>query len=252
MRPVARIAQSVEQGIENPRVLGSIPSPGTTNLENPSTRRVFAFGEPDSPSNCVRFTRRIPATRPAGSAMRCAKTLPAFLSGPGTTNLENPSTRRVFAFGEPDSPSNCVRFTRRIPATRPAGSAMRCAKTLPAFLSGPGTTNLKNPPIRRVFAFGEPDSSSNCVRFTRRIPATRPAGSAMRCAKTLPAFLSGPGTTNLKNPPTRRVFAFGEPDSPSNCVRFTRRIPATRPAGSAMRCAKTLPLFSPCNPPLLR
>ena len=32
MRPVARIAQSVEQGIENPRVLGSIPSPGTTNL----------------------------------------------------------------------------------------------------------------------------------------------------------------------------------------------------------------------------
>ncbi len=30
MRPVARIAQSVEQGIENPRVLGSIPSPGTT------------------------------------------------------------------------------------------------------------------------------------------------------------------------------------------------------------------------------
>ena len=29
MRPVARIAQSVEQGIENPRVLGSIPSSGT-------------------------------------------------------------------------------------------------------------------------------------------------------------------------------------------------------------------------------
>ena len=32
MRPVARIAQSVEQGIENPRVLGSIPSPGTTKF----------------------------------------------------------------------------------------------------------------------------------------------------------------------------------------------------------------------------
>ena len=30
MRLVARIAQSVEQGIENPRVLGSIPSSGTT------------------------------------------------------------------------------------------------------------------------------------------------------------------------------------------------------------------------------
>ena len=33
MRPVARIAQSVEQGIENPRVLGSIPSSGTTILK---------------------------------------------------------------------------------------------------------------------------------------------------------------------------------------------------------------------------
>ena len=43
MRPVARIAQSVEQGIENPRVLGSIPSPGTTILKNPPIRRVFAF-----------------------------------------------------------------------------------------------------------------------------------------------------------------------------------------------------------------
>ena len=31
MRPVAQIAQSVEQGIENPRVGGSIPSLGTTN-----------------------------------------------------------------------------------------------------------------------------------------------------------------------------------------------------------------------------
>ncbi len=43
MRPVARIAQSVEQGIENPRVLGSIPSPGTTNSENPAYGWVFAF-----------------------------------------------------------------------------------------------------------------------------------------------------------------------------------------------------------------
>ena len=34
MRAVAQIAQSVEQGIENPRVLGSIPSPGT----------IFPFG----------------------------------------------------------------------------------------------------------------------------------------------------------------------------------------------------------------
>ncbi len=55
MRPVARIAQSVEQGIENPRVLGSIPSPGTTYSENPAYGWVFAFGDTDSPSNCVRL-----------------------------------------------------------------------------------------------------------------------------------------------------------------------------------------------------
>ena len=40
MRPVARIAQSVEQGIENPRVLGSIPSPGT-NLFIESSKLLF-------------------------------------------------------------------------------------------------------------------------------------------------------------------------------------------------------------------
>ncbi len=48
MRPVARIAQSVEQGIENPRVLGSIPSPGTTHLEKPAYGLVFCFVAPQS------------------------------------------------------------------------------------------------------------------------------------------------------------------------------------------------------------
>ncbi len=42
MRPVARIAQSVEQGIENPRVLGSIPSPGTKFIK-PSLWLGFCF-----------------------------------------------------------------------------------------------------------------------------------------------------------------------------------------------------------------
>ena len=43
MRPVARIAQSVEQGIENPRVLGSIPSPGT-NIHKASLKSgAFSF-----------------------------------------------------------------------------------------------------------------------------------------------------------------------------------------------------------------
>src|SRR5690606_37236682 len=37
MRPVAQIAQSVEQGIENPRVGGSIPSLGT-KYRNPGSK----------------------------------------------------------------------------------------------------------------------------------------------------------------------------------------------------------------------
>ncbi len=44
MLPVARIAQSVEQGIENPRVLGSIPSPGTI-FRRTRLWRVFRFLE---------------------------------------------------------------------------------------------------------------------------------------------------------------------------------------------------------------
>ena len=43
MRPVARIAQSVEQGIENPRVLGSIPSPGTTIYKASLKSGAFSF-----------------------------------------------------------------------------------------------------------------------------------------------------------------------------------------------------------------
>ncbi len=46
MRPVARIAQSVEQGIENPRVLGSIPSPGTTIQKNPLMAGFLLSGIP--------------------------------------------------------------------------------------------------------------------------------------------------------------------------------------------------------------
>ena len=78
MRPVARIAQSVEQGIENPRVLGSIPSPGTTYSENPAYGWVFAFLRPDSPSNCVRL---FAATRltPSGPARQARCSTPAAL-----------------------------------------------------------------------------------------------------------------------------------------------------------------------------
>ena len=43
MRPVARIAQSVEQRIENPRVLGSIPSPDHIQKRHHSNVRPFCY-----------------------------------------------------------------------------------------------------------------------------------------------------------------------------------------------------------------
>ena len=43
MRPVAQIAQSVEQGIENPRVGGSIPSLGTINTEQKASAMRWGF-----------------------------------------------------------------------------------------------------------------------------------------------------------------------------------------------------------------
>ncbi len=49
MRPVARIAQSVEQGIENPRVRGSIPRPGTNILKTQPYGWVFAFQRSHQP-----------------------------------------------------------------------------------------------------------------------------------------------------------------------------------------------------------
>lgn len=49
MRPVAQIAQSVEQGIENPRVGGSIPSLGTKIPKNPKEQCVLGV------FYCLRF-----------------------------------------------------------------------------------------------------------------------------------------------------------------------------------------------------
>ncbi len=55
IRSVARIAQSVEQGIENPRVLGSIPSPGTTSLLTDVNRRLFSFVKPANFNTLLSF-----------------------------------------------------------------------------------------------------------------------------------------------------------------------------------------------------
>ena len=47
MRPVAQIAQSVEQRIENPRVRGSIPRLGTMNIKASQQCEAFLFWASD-------------------------------------------------------------------------------------------------------------------------------------------------------------------------------------------------------------
>jgi hypothetical protein len=45
----ARVAQSVEQWIENPRVGGSIPPPGTININTSTTHKVIPVGDQRGP-----------------------------------------------------------------------------------------------------------------------------------------------------------------------------------------------------------
>ncbi len=97
MRPVARIAQSVEQGIENPRVLGSIPSPGTTNSENPAYGWVFAFLRPDSSSNCVRLFAAMRLT-PSGPARQARCSTPAALVRVRAPLFKEPAQKAGFCF----------------------------------------------------------------------------------------------------------------------------------------------------------
>ena len=101
MRPVARIAQSVEQGIENPRVLGSIPSPGTTYSENPAYGWVFAFLRPDSPLNCVRLFAAQRLT-PSGPARQARCSTPAALVRVRAPLFKEPAQKAGFCFSVSD------------------------------------------------------------------------------------------------------------------------------------------------------
>ena len=67
MRPVAQIAQSVEQRIENPRVRGSIPRLGTIQQKALQQCRAFLFVLPISPASPSQSCHR------AGSSVGQAK-----------------------------------------------------------------------------------------------------------------------------------------------------------------------------------
>ena len=109
MRPVARIAQSVEQGIENPCVLGSIPSPGTIFKE---TRlwRVFCFQRYGLSIELRSMTRldRL-ALRANGKAV---VQTPAALVRVRAPYLKKPAYGGFFAFRDTDSPY-CLQCVKR-------------------------------------------------------------------------------------------------------------------------------------------
>jgi hypothetical protein len=88
MLRVARIAQSVEQGIENPRVLGSIPSPGTIFRE-PSLWLGFCFSGTGLSIELRSIIR--PKASPYGPALkRCSTRRKRRLSESGRPIQKNP------------------------------------------------------------------------------------------------------------------------------------------------------------------
>ena len=96
MRSVARIAQSVEQGIENPRVLGSIPSPGTI-FRRTRLWRVFRFLGYGLSIELRSIIRSEDLTLRA-SAKALFNAAPAPVVRVRAPYLENPAYGWVFAF----------------------------------------------------------------------------------------------------------------------------------------------------------
>ncbi len=98
MRPVARIAQSVEQGIENPRVLGSIPSPGTTNLEKPAYGLVFCFWRAGLSIELRSIHSSHPCDSPCGQRDALCKNAPGVFVRSGHHAFKETSLRAGFCF----------------------------------------------------------------------------------------------------------------------------------------------------------
>ncbi len=238
MRPVARIAQSVEQGIENPRVLGSIPSPGTTSFKPSPLAGVFAFGVPDSSSNDVRLFATSLWLTPAGPArFALCKNAPGVfvrVRAPLIQKTQPVAGFLLLGF-------RTLHRTMFDCSPPPCGSPLRgqrgsrCAKTLPAFLSESGHHLFREPSLWLGFCFGGSGLFIERCSIVRHLPVAHPCGaSAVRAVqKRSRRFCPSPGTTYSENPAYGWVFAFGVPDSSSNDVRLFATSLWLTPAGPA-------------------
>ncbi len=164
MRPVARIAQSVEQGIENPRVLGSIPSPGTTYSENPAYGWVFAFLQPDSPSNCVRLFAAQRLT-PSGPARHARCSTPAALVRVRAPLFKEPAHKAGFCFSTSG-------LFHRTPLYGPCPAALR--------LRGPTLFEPAGGPVGRIRHLCRHPAQPR-VRRLMHIARRRCACAGLRC-----------------------------------------------------------------------
>ncbi len=143
MLPVARIAQSVEQGIENPRVLGSIPSPGTI-FKEPVQKAGFCFSGPGLSIELRSIIR--PRASPCGPALkRCSTRRRRRLSESGRPIQKNPPMAGFcfLGYGLSIELRSIIR-----PKASPCGPALkRCSTRRQRRLSESGRPIQKNPPM---------------------------------------------------------------------------------------------------------
>ena len=161
MLRVARIAQSVEQGIENPRVLGSIPSPGTI-FRRTRLWRVFRFlgyGLSIELRSIIR-----PKASPCGPALkRCSTRRQRRLSESGRPIQKNPPMAGFSLSGVRTLHRTAFDYSAKGLTLRASAEALFNAA--PAPVVRVRSPYSEEPAYGGFFAFWGTDSPSNCVRL---------------------------------------------------------------------------------------
>ncbi len=170
MLPVARIAQSVEQGIENPRVLGSIPSPGTI-FRRTRLWRVFRFLEYGLSIELRSIIR--PKASPCGPALkRCSTRRQRRLSESGRPIQKNPPMAGFSLSGVRTLHRTAFDYSAKGLTLRASAKAL--FNPAPAPVVRVRSPYSEEPAYGGFFAFWSTDSPSNCVRLFGQRP--HPAG----------------------------------------------------------------------------
>ncbi len=195
MLPVARIAQSVEQGIENPRVLGSIPSPGTIFRE-PSLWLGFCFSGTGLSIELRSIIR--PKASPYGPALkRCSTRRQRRLSESGRPIQKNPPMAGFSLSGVRTLHRTAFDYSAKGLTLRASAKAL--FNPAPAPVVQVRSPYLENPAYGWVFRYLEYGLSIELRSIIR--PKASPCGSALkRCSTRRQRRLSESGRPIQKNP----------------------------------------------------